>query len=195
MNALDNYRRAQDAFEAVLKAVQSEQWDAPSMCAEWTIRDVAGHLIWGQLQLRHWALGEEYGNLDGAPGAAHPAVLAPSDPLQTYQQARAAADDALTAQALGRVVRLPALGEIPLTSLIPLLITDHMAHTWDIGQPLGMGIRFDIDLISVSSAWARTHILRAPGFFGPELVAPPDAEAQTRWLAYLGRAVWQPALA
>jgi uncharacterized protein (TIGR03086 family) len=195
MNGLDQYTRAQDGFEAILSEVPSEAWDTPSMCAEWTVRDVAGHLIWGQRQLRHWALSQNYGNHDGAPGAAHPAVLATSDPLQTYQQARAAADECLTEQALGRAVRLPVLGEIPLASLIPLLITDHMAHAWDIGQPLGIEIRFDNDLISVSYAWSRNHILRAPGFFGPELLAAPDADAQTSWLAYLGRAVWQPAFA
>jgi uncharacterized protein (TIGR03086 family) len=165
------------------------------MCAEWTIRDVAGHLIWGQRQLRHWALGTQYGNLDGAPGAAHPSVLATSDPLQTYQQAREAADVCLTQPALGRVVRLPVLGEIPLPALIPLLITDHIAHAFDIGHALGTHPYFDEDLISVSDAWARAHILRAPGFFGPQLPSPPDADAQTRWLAYLGRAVCQPVVA
>jgi uncharacterized protein (TIGR03086 family) len=195
VNALDDYKRAQDGLETVLSAVPSEKWDAPSMCAEWTLRDVAGHLIWGQRQVRHWALGTEYGNLDGAPGAAHPAVLATSDPLQTYQQARAAADARLTEQALGQRVRLPALGETPLSPLIPLLITDHLAHAWDIGHALGADPCFDEDLISVSCTWARTHILRAPGFFGPELPPPPGADAQTRWLAYLGRAVCQPASA
>jgi uncharacterized protein (TIGR03086 family) len=195
MNALDDYRRAQDAFEAVLTAVPSEEWDMPSMCAEWAVRDVAGHLIWGQNQLRHWALGQEYGNLDGAPGAAHPAVLATSDPLQTYHQARAAADECLSEQTLNRPVRLPALGETPLSALIPLLITDHLGHAWDIGHALGVDARFDDDLVSVSYDWARTHILRAPGFFGPELLSPPEADAQTRWLAYLGRTVWQPAYA
>jgi uncharacterized protein (TIGR03086 family) len=193
MTALDDYRRAQDAFEAVLSAVSSDEWDRPSMCAEWTVRDVAGHLIWGQNQLRHWALGREYGNLDGAPGAAHPAVLAISDPLPTYQQARAAADECVTDQTLARAVRLPALGEIPLSALIPLLITDHLAHAWDIGHALSAKLCFDEDLISVSDSWARTHILRAPGFFGPELLSPAETDAQTRWLAYLGRAVWQPA--
>jgi hypothetical protein len=100
MMALDGYRRAQDAFEAVLSAVEGAERDRPSMCAEWTVRDVAGHLIWGQHQLRHWALGHEYGNVDGAPGAAHPAVLGTSDPVQTYQQAQAAADECLNAQTL-----------------------------------------------------------------------------------------------
>src|SRR5262249_35897719 len=160
-------------------AVPSEEWDRPSMCAVWTVRDVAGHLVWGQNQLRHWALGQDYGNLDGAPGAAHPAVLATSDPLQTYQLARAAADECLSEQTLNRAAALPALGEIPLSALIPLLITDHLAHAWDIGHAVNADPYYDEDLISVSNGWARTHIFRAPGFFGPELDAPPNSDAQT----------------
>jgi len=47
MTSLDAYRRAQDRFDAVLSSVPAERWDAPSMCAGWTLRDVAGHIIWG----------------------------------------------------------------------------------------------------------------------------------------------------
>jgi len=30
-----------------LEALRSEQWDAPTLCAEWKVRDVVGHLIEG----------------------------------------------------------------------------------------------------------------------------------------------------
>ncbi len=60
MDTLELYRRAQDGFDAVMAAVEPDQWDAPSMCTEWTVRDVAGHVIWGQRQLRAWALDEDY---------------------------------------------------------------------------------------------------------------------------------------
>ena len=46
------YRRAQDCFDAVIAAVPADKWDAPSACAGWTVRDVAGHVIWGQEQMR-----------------------------------------------------------------------------------------------------------------------------------------------
>jgi uncharacterized protein (TIGR03083 family) len=58
MNTLESYRMAQDGFDAVLVAVRPEQWDARSACTEWTVRDVAGHVIWGQHQMRAWATGE-----------------------------------------------------------------------------------------------------------------------------------------
>ena len=192
MNVLEAYGRAQDHFDAVLAAVPVQAWDRPSECALWTVRDVAGHVIWGQEQLRHWATGQHYGRADGAPGAVRPGVLAGNNPVETFRDVRAAAVEYLTPEALGRTVRLPGVGNQPLASIVTLLITDHLGHTWDIGHPLGLDIRLDTDLVAGSLAWARQNIVRLPGFFGPELSPPPDADEQTRWLAYLGRAAWQP---
>jgi uncharacterized protein (TIGR03086 family) len=192
MNAMDAYQRSQDSFEAVLAHVPPQKWDSPSACSQWTLRDVAGHVIWGQEQLRHWATGQQYGRTDGSPGAAHPGDLAGTNPVETFRGVRAASTESLTREALCRTVRLPGVGNQPLASIITLLITDHLGHTWDIGHPLGLDIRLDTDLVAGSLAWARQNIVRLPGFFGPELLPPPDADEQTRWLAYLGRAAWQP---
>jgi uncharacterized protein (TIGR03086 family) len=192
-NTLDPYRRAQDGFDAVLSAVPVGGWDAPSECELWTVRDVAGHVIWGQEQLAHWATGQDYGRADGAPGAPHPAAMAGTDPLSTWHTARTAADDTLTDEALRRTVTLPGLGETPLSGIVTLLVTDLLAHSWDIGHALDLKVRLDPDLVSGSFAWARDHVIRVPGFFGPELMPPASADEQTRWLAYLGRAAWEPA--
>jgi uncharacterized protein (TIGR03086 family) len=192
VNAMEAYRRAQDGFDTVLAAVPAQKWDTPSACAQWTLRDVAGHIMWCQKQLRHWATGQQYGRADGAPGAAHPAVLAGTNPVETFRDVRAAAVETLSPEALRRTVRLPGVGDQPLASIVTLLITDHLAHTWDIGHALALDIRLDTDLVASSMAWARNNVVRFPGFFGPELSPPPDADEQTRWLAYLGRTAWQP---
>jgi Mycothiol maleylpyruvate isomerase N-terminal domain len=69
VHTMASYRRAQAGFDAVLAAVPVESWDAPSACDPWTLRDVAGHVIWGQEQMRCWATGQPYGVAAGAPGA------------------------------------------------------------------------------------------------------------------------------
>lgn len=191
-NLMESYRRAQEGFDGVLAAVPADQWDAPSACTEWTVRDVAGHVIWGQEQLRHWATGKEYTRAEGRPGAPHPGIMSGSDPVTTWRAARAATAETLTHEALGRTVLLPALGERPLAAIVTLLVTDHLAHTWDIGHALGLDVQLDPEALPGSFAWARDNVIRVPGFFGPELAPPPDADEQTRWLAYLGRAAWQP---
>jgi uncharacterized protein (TIGR03086 family) len=192
-NVLDPYRRALDSFDSVLSRVPADGWDGPSMCELWTVRDVAGHVIWGQNQLAHWATGQDYDCTNGAPGAAHPAEMAGTDPLATWRTARAAADKTLTSDALAATVTLPGLGETPLSGIVTLLVTDLLAHGWDIGHPLDLEMRLEPDLVSGSFAWARDHVIRVPGFFGPELTPPADTDEQTRWLAYLGRRGWAPA--
>jgi uncharacterized protein (TIGR03086 family) len=189
---MESYRRAQDGFDAVLAAVPADRWDASSACARWTVRDVAGHVVWGQEQLRHWATGQEYSRTTGAPGAPHPGEMAGTDPVATWRAARAATVQTLTEEALGRMVSLPGLGERPVAAVVTLLVTDHLAHAWDIGHALGLDVRLDPELIPGSFAWARDNVFRVPGFFGPELTPPVDADEQTRWLAFLGRAAWRP---
>ena len=43
--AVDAHRRA---VVAMLERLTDEQWEEPSLCDEWTVRDVAGHLAWQQ---------------------------------------------------------------------------------------------------------------------------------------------------
>lgn len=192
MDTMESYRRAQDGLDAVLAEVRPDQWDGPSPCAEWTVRDVAGHVIWGQHQMRAWALGEEYTQMAGAPGAPHPAEMAGEDPVATWRAARQASVATLTEEALGRMTSIVGIGAVPLVAVVALLITDHVAHTWDIGYALGMDVRLDSALVGLAFDWARANVVRRPGFFGPELTPPADADEQCRMLAYLGRAAWQP---
>lgn len=195
MNPMQRYRRAQAEFDAVLTAVPAEAWDAPSACSAWTVRDVAGHLIWGQEQLRHWAGGTEYTGAPGGPGAPHPGRLAGLSPVVTWRTARDATDAVLSDEALRRAVTLPGMGERPLSAIVTLLVTDQLAHAWDIAYAIGLDMRLPPDLVAGSLAWARDNVVRAPGLFGPELASPTGADEQTRWLAYLGRAAWQPVAA
>jgi uncharacterized protein (TIGR03086 family) len=192
MDTMELYEHALDGFDTVLAAVGTDRWDGPSTCPGWTVRDVAGHVIWGQRQLGAWATGEEYTEREGAPGAAHPAVLAVEDPVATWRAARASSVATLSEEALATLISIPGLGEIPVAAVVALLTTDTVAHTWDIGHATGMDVQLDPVLVDVVFDWARSHVVRRPGFFGPELTPPSAADEQTRMLAYLGRATWQP---
>jgi uncharacterized protein (TIGR03086 family) len=188
----DRYRRAQDGFDAIVAAVPADRWDRPSHCTEWTNRDVLGHVVWGQELVRHAAAGQRYESRVGAPGAPHPAELVPGDPLAAWRSVRAAIAPMLTDIVLAREVEL-ALGRIPLAGFLDLLVTDLLAHTWDIGAAVGLPVRLDPELLPGALAWSREHEFRAPGGIGPELPVPPQADPQTRFLAFLGRDATAPA--
>jgi uncharacterized protein (TIGR03086 family) len=119
--------------------------------------------------------------------------MAGDDPVATWRAARAASVATLTEDALARTTSIAGIGAVPLAAVVTLLITDHVAHTWDIGYPLGIDVQLVPPLVPVAFDWARANVVRRPGFFGPELTAPADADEQTRMLAFLGRAAWLPA--
>ena len=187
---MEQYRRAQDGFDAVVAAVPADRWDAPSACPEWTVRDVAGHIVWGQYQIHAWATGGADPEPTGAPGSPHPGKLADGDPVAAWRAARAAS--VIPEAALSRTTVLPGLGEVTIAGVMALLVTDLVAHTWDIGYPLGLPVDIEPALVAAAFDWARAHMVRAPGFFGPELTPPDGADEQTRMLAYLGRSAWRP---
>jgi len=185
---IDRYVRAQDGFDRVVAALPADRWDGPSACADWTARDVLGHVVWGQELVRHLATGRPFTSDEGAPGAPHPGTLIGGDPLGTWRAARAASLPTLTPDALARIVTLRAFGEVPLEAFVTALVTDFLAHTWDIGAPAGLDVRLDPELVPACFAWSRTFDMRVPGGIGPELTPPEGADEQTRFLAYLGRA-------
>lgn len=181
---MELYTQAQDEFDKVLAAVPASGWSRPSRCEDWTVRDVAGHAIWGQLQLHAWATGDPDPARDGAPGMPHPAVMAGDDPLTTWRASRTVPERTQ----LSRRVTLTGMGEVPVAALVSLLVTDLTAHAWDIGRALGLPVVLPPELVTASFDWAREHVVRRPGYFGPEVPVSQDADALTRMLAFLGRA-------
>lgn len=138
-DTLARYRRAVEDFDALVGTLGDADWDRPSMCVEWTVRDVMGHVVWGQRLTRGWASGDEYTGTGGAPGAPCPGrdELAGADPAAAWREARAGCDPALTPEGLSRRVVTGAFGEIAVESFVELLVTDFLAHTFDIGHALG----------------------------------------------------------
>lgn len=184
---LDRYTRAQQGFDRVVAGLPAHRFDEPSACAGWTHRDVLGHVVWGQDLVAHLATGRAFDSAAGAPGAPNPGQLVVGDPLATWRAARDASLTMLSPAALDRVVTLRAFGRVPLETFLTALVVDFLAHTWDIGHPAGLDVRLDPGLVPDCFTWSREHEMRVPGGIGPELVAPSDADEQTRFLAFLGR--------
>ena len=182
----EKYQRATDGFDAVIRAVPAEKWEAQSPCTEWQARDVAGHVIGIQEMVLGWASTGERPSLDWTKNRER----AGADPVAVWSQARDTMLAALTPEALERKVQSGLMGEVPLRQLLQLFIGDTVIHTWDLAQATGQQVRLDPQIVSelfTATKAAPPDMLRSAGGFGPELPAPEGADEQTRLLAFLGR--------
>ncbi|MDX6428664.1 MAG: hypothetical protein QOE54_1030 [Streptosporangiaceae bacterium] len=182
---LSGYQRALDAFEAVLDGVDPGQWAAPSPCAGWTARDVAGHVAGGQRLIEALATGQ----VPPDPGA-DPGRFCGDDPARSWRTARGECTSALTETALQRPVPFGALGQLPLHLFLGGHILELLIHSWDLAQATGQAARLDPDLVHHAFATAQVvaSTLRTDGRLGPPLTPPARADELTRLLAFMGRA-------
>jgi uncharacterized protein (TIGR03086 family) len=63
-------------------------------------------------------------------------------------------------------------------------------HGWDVARASGQQIDFDADVTEAANATARAvpaEQVRVDGVFGAEGSCPPDASAEDRLAAFLGR--------
>jgi uncharacterized protein (TIGR03086 family) len=178
------YQRALDGFEAVLCAIPADGWDAPSPCARWSVRDVAGHMIGGQRMIRDLATGRPPEDVNTEPGR-----FTGSDPVEGWRTARKECGGTLTPAALRRPIPFGELGEVPLRDFLDGYILEILVHTWDIAQGVGRSVGLDPDLVHHAFATARViaRPLRQAGLLGPERPAPRRADELTRLLAFMGR--------
>jgi uncharacterized protein (TIGR03086 family) len=181
---LSGYQRALDGFAAVLGAVPAASWAAPSPCAHWTARDVAGHLVGGQYMIRALARGTEPPEINAAPGR-----FAGTDPVNSWRAARKECAAALTQDALRRPIPYGELGDVPLREFLGGYILEALVHTWDLARATGVPARLDPDLVHHAFATARVLAtsLRTAGLLAPARPPPPRADELTRLLAFLGR--------
>lgn len=192
---LSDYQRSFAVLEQIIAAVPEGAWDQPSKCDGWCVADVAGHVIWGQQLIRCLVIGATFTNRDGAPGAAAPSVvIGEGDPLTAFMKARDEALEVLTPEALTNVVEIgAAFGTAPLAAFATALsVVDALAHAWDIGAAAGLTVTLPEDLVAAGDACTRAIKLHrdTPGGIKSALEPPSGADAQTRFLAFLGRRAW-----
>ena len=173
----------------VIEAISPSEYDAPSPCAGWTVRDVGNHLV-GALDI-FARIVEEHG-VDPAEftdGGAAPDLLG-SDPPGAY---RAAADRCLAAfrrpGALDEVFPFVP-GPAPGFVIANVGLSEALFHGWDMAH--GAGVPYEPD-DAVVAAVARFQAqgseadLRAGGMFGPARSVSPDASPFTALLGFAGR--------
>ncbi|MFH9727246.1 TIGR03086 family metal-binding protein [Streptomyces sp. NPDC017254] len=169
----------------VARAVTAEQLAAPSVCADWTVRELANHLV-----------------LYSAHGLEHRA-LRTQLPEETVQRDFAAEDawaEAYTAQ-LGRALAAwerPGVWEgevdlgftaMPATAVASLLVKELALHGWDLARSTGQEFEVPEETAAFVLGVVEEHaeVYRQYQGFAAVVDVPDDAPAFVRALATSGR--------
>ncbi|MBK9180416.1 MAG: TIGR03086 family protein [Acidimicrobiales bacterium] len=176
----DGWKLVSESFGERLGAVRADQWGAPTPCAEWDVRALVDHAVGAQRMV-----------ISQVPGAEDIEWDLGDDAGGSWRRTRAAAIAALSAPgALETEVDGP-MGRSPAETALGITIVDLYVHTWDLARAIGADETLDAGL--AEAFYARLQpldaMLRGPGYFGARIEPPPGADAQTRLLSFLGRAV------
>jgi uncharacterized protein (TIGR03086 family) len=185
---LRHYVRAVYGLDHVLRLVPADAWDRPSPCDGWSVRDVTGHAIG---VVHNVAARTGMGELVDV-FADDPAQLAGDDPYATWSEIRDRVLAALDQQGVLQRTVGSSLGEMPVEQFIANMCADAVIHTWDIARGAGVDERLDPGSVAYVDAIIRARdesINRAPRRFDAIVDTGAAADAQTRMLAYAGRAV------
>jgi uncharacterized protein (TIGR03086 family) len=175
----DRYRRLTDAFASTVAGIPDDAWANPSPCEDWTARDVLRHVVDTQGMFLGF-IGDELGpipSVNDNPSAAWDAARAKvQTALDDPRQAGAAFDGFF-----GRTTFAAAVDRF--------LNSDLVIHRWDLARATGQDDTIDPTDAERVLTGAREFgdAFRSPGVSGPEVPAPPDADIQTRVLAFYGR--------
>jgi uncharacterized protein (TIGR03086 family) len=177
------YHRTVECWADRVNAVADDQWDAPTPCRDWTVRDLVNHVVgedrWTKPLVDGKTIAEVGDSLDGDLLGDAPLRGA----LEAAKEATTAVAEALPR---GGTVHL-SYGEEQLDEYVRQLAADHLVHAWDLAVATGGEIRLDPAVVTEVAGWyaEREHLYRGAGMVAPRAVSHGGPQADL--LAAFGR--------
>ena len=188
---LELHGRAMRHSVVVVSQIADDQWDLPTPCAGWTLRDLLGHMTTENRGFAAAARGERPTWAEAEFG---------EDPRRDYA---VSADEVLTAFAAAApefwLPNISASRPFPAAQAIGFHLLDYVVHTWDVAASLGRTVALEDDLVAAAQQVAdrdvpdneRRH--RPNAGFRPPVEAPGETTPLAHLLAFLGRDPgWRP---
>lgn len=184
----DQLALALDLTGQLVDAVRTDQWDDPTPCDEWMVRDLVRHMVVGNQVFA--------AVLSGTPLAeAGTTALAAPPPADLAGAFRESAEQLLAAfgqpGALEQVVTIP-VGTMPGSGAARIRMVEMLVHGWDLAEATGQATAFPEDLAGQALAFTRPQLEALPPGHSPFSPAQPvadDAPAILQLVACLGRSV------
>lgn len=168
----------------LVDGIRDEQWELPTPCAKWSVRELVDHLVLGHRVFAHGLLGgtdpaSAAGPVEGERGPAYRTSAA--DMLAAFR----------SPGALERPIVIP-FGTVPGSLALHLRLVEALVHGWDVARATGQPLRGDEGLAERALERSRPMLSQLPPGrqpFGPSRPASQSRSAVERLAALLGRDV------
>ena len=180
-------QHASDDFAATVRLVGADQWELPTPCDGWTVRDVVGHVAAGCRMAETLAAGGTRNDAITVLGIDHLG----DDPVGAIDAALAAQLDAFSRPDVATHVFQHPAGDMPGAQVQRFRLGDLLVHQWDLARAIGADETLDDEL--VREVWdgisPMIPMLATSGVFGsgPSGMVTDEAPLQTRLLDAMGR--------
>ncbi len=172
-------------FDRAVHKVGLTDWDSPSPCTEWTVRDLVNHVVSEQL----WVPDLLAGHTIAEVGDKYDGDQLGDDPPQAWAAASDTARSAwLTPGAREATVHL-SFGDTDAEEYGWQLTTDLAVHGWDLATALGADAGISDELATAVLGYVEPQVEAWAGssMFAEPVPVPDDADPPTRLIALLGR--------
>jgi uncharacterized protein (TIGR03086 family) len=143
------YHRSVEWWSRQVSAVADDQWDLPTPCTEWSVRDLVNHVagedLWTSPLMRGHTIADVGKRLDGDLLGDDPRSTAAS----AATEAQGIVDETLHTHG---TVQL-SYGEESMDEYVRQLLADHLVHGWDLAVATGRERTLDPDLVASVAAW------------------------------------------
>lgn len=180
---LRNYTKALYGFDAVVQRVEPEQWDAPTPCDGWCVRDVVSH---------------QAGVIDAVAQMARTGENAMpqmadlgDDTLAGWNASRDGVLEALDQPGVLHKRGNYWFGEATIEDILAFAQWDPLGHAWDVATAVGSEPHLSEEVAAASLAMLEpmADTLRGMKLIGESVEVSADADATTRFLGLIGRDV------
>jgi len=189
MEGVPMMQRVVDASTGVIGNVSAADLSKPTLCTEWTVRDLINHMVGGATM---FAVSAEEGSVpDELLGQLMGGDNLSEDPQGAWARASKRAMAAFEPPgAMEKIVKLP-FGEMPAGVALNIAIFDVATHAVDLARATGQHVS-DTEILDGALAMGHQMIgpeLRVPGVFGAEQSCSDTASVEDRLLAFAGRKI------
>jgi uncharacterized protein (TIGR03086 family) len=185
VDVVELHGRCVAEFLGRVREVGADQWDGPTPCAGWTVRDLVNHMVYEE----RWTPPLMAGATIASVGDRLDGDLLGEDPVAAVEDAGRAAQAAIAGPvAAGRIVHL-SFGDRPADEYAWQLAADHLIHAWDLVAATGQHPRLPDDLAGTVGEWfaSQEDSYREAGAIGPRPDHDPGDDPQARLLVAFGR--------